>query len=339
MSGTHEKFSPSRHPMLSYCPGWKSSEESGPAAERGTRIHAIIEDFLSKSDKGLVFSEDEMLAASRAIGWFQDVILVEHPGITFMFEKYVPGLLPDTGGTLDVVGVDDFDANGQIVVAIDWKSGSKSYDAETNQQGHVHVINTANFYGAKAVIFYFFNCDSGESSRRTFHGDDFARLRMDAEERIVMAEAAERTGYGLKRFYGCNWCGRKLTCQEYRKDIDHAVGLPILNIAALSPDDLGAALDRYTEPAQKIAEFYKSLRARAIEVGATGYTVGSKAGPRQWKDADAARLCSENAEVGLKDWVSPAEAERRIKKAGIDTAMLANYTVQPPHKTLTKDKE
>jgi hypothetical protein len=323
--------------MLASCPGWKSGG-SGEAAERGTRIHAIIEDFLAKSDKGLVFNDDEMAAADNAIRWFKDTIVPAHPGITWAYEKYVPGVIADTGGTADVAGVDDFDSTGQIVVLIDWKSGSKYYDAQTNEQGHVHAVNAAKFWGAKTVVFYFYNCDTQQSSCATFTESDLARLESEIEQRIIMADTAERTGHGLKRFYGCNWCGRKLECREYRKDIDHAVTLPITTVAALTPQEVGEALDRYSEPANKIAEFIKALRAKAIADGAVGYKVGEKAGPRQWTNDLAAPSIEEAYEVDLMDYVSPAEAERRLKKKGIDTAVLSEYTVQPTHKTLTKDK-
>lgn len=336
----HEKYSPSRHPMLANCPGWMSGE-SGEAAERGTRIHAIIEDFLTKSHRGMEVHADEIASADNAIRWFNEVLRPAHPEITnWMFEKKVTGLLPDTGGTLDVVGIDDFYGT---VVAVDWKSGSKYYDAATNEQGHVHVINTAKFWGAKAVVFYFYNCDTGQSSSHTFSGGDMDRLRDDAEARIVMADTAERTGHGLRRFYGCDWCGRKLTCQEYRKSVDTAVSAPIVDVKALSAADLGAMLDRYAEPAAAVAEFIKALKARAVEViqaggEIPGYTVTERGGQRKWKDPESAAMASVDVKLNLLDWVTPAEAERRMKKAGVDIAKLGDYTVQTTTKSLTKDK-
>jgi len=333
--GKHELYSPSRHPMLACCPGWRTGS-SNEAAERGTRIHAIIEDFLAKTDKGLVFNDDEMEAADRAIRWFKDYLCVNHTGINWQFEKFIPGVYAETGGTADVVGVDDFYGT---VILVDWKSGTKTYDALTNEQAHVHVVNSVKFWGAKSAIFYFYNCDTQQTSSAIFDQPMVDRLSLEIEQRIIMADTVELTGRGLKRFYGCNWCGRKLECREYRKDIDHAVALPITTVAALTPQEVGEALDRYSEPANKIAEFIKALRAKAIADGAVGWKVGDKAGPRQWKDStSAATLAHYQADIDLMGYVSPAEAERRLKKKGIDTAILSEYTVQPTHKTLTKEK-
>lgn len=338
----HELYSPSRHPMLAQCPGWISGP-SGDAAERGTRIHKIIETFLKGTNDGLIFNEDEIESASRAIEWFNGPLAQRHPGMQWQFEHKLQGKLPDTGGTLDAVAVTTPDDFMTECVGIDWKSGASSYDAATNEQAHIHVINMAEKWGVFPITWYFFNCDTGQESGHTYTRDDIPRIEAEAEARIAMSQACARTGLGLRRFYGCNWCGRKEGCPEYRKSVETAVAAPIIDTKLMTPQDIGTLLDRYDEPAGAIAEFIKGLKARAKElidsgVAVPGWRTSQRAGQRKWKDAASPGLLAAKIEENMLDWVTPAEAERRMKKMDLDPAILVEYTVQPTNTILTKDR-
>lgn len=327
--------------MLAQCSGWESGESS-EAAERGSRIHHAIHAHLADTREAVELAPDELESASRACAWFHTNIRQQYAGMTWRFEQYVPGDLPETGGTLDAVGVTKPDEFTQEIFVLDWKSGRRQYDARTNPQGHIYALNAAKHYGINRVIVGFYNCDLDEYSHHIFNADDLVRLRHEAEARIAVAMATEKSGRGMTPFYGCGWCGKRLTCPALRKEVDHAISIPLPDVKSLSAQDLGAALDRYREPARMVAKFYEALEAHARDTIASGQSIPGwvlkdKPGKRTWKTTESAMMLSDEIELGLKEYVSPSEAERRIKMSGKDVSILKQYTSQPMNHVLTKE--
>ncbi|MFH2113353.1 MAG: hypothetical protein ABIJ86_02450, partial [Spirochaetota bacterium] len=49
---THAKYGPSSLVHMRACPQWENNGETSPAAERGTRIHAALEQYIATIGTG-----------------------------------------------------------------------------------------------------------------------------------------------------------------------------------------------------------------------------------------------------------------------------------------------
>jgi len=104
----HEEFSPSSLPHLQACPGWRGGLPSADAS-RGTDIDKTITDCI----RGDVVDIPEEI--QDQVSYAADVLEEVREWVGFpadeFTQRFLPGLIPGTGGYADFVAVNEFDGN------------------------------------------------------------------------------------------------------------------------------------------------------------------------------------------------------------------------------------
>lgn len=334
----HDRFSPSWHTMATSCPGWLGSKDKSAAAERGDKVHACAESLI-KTDHAPENVEAEILLLGMRCYTYWQTLRDQMPGMQWETEPHLPGYREDTSGYADVLGIDSF---AEEAVVIDWKPSASE---EKKPQGDVLALNVMASRKVQKVNVVFFGYD--DESVYTYDvqsGYPESAITEQANSRIERALLLERSGVGYDAVNGkCDWCARSPNCPALVRELRNAPASN-LSVESLSPEDLAAALNRYTRPAKYIATIMEKLNQRAkrlLEEGVDvpGYTLQKRSGKRQWTEGSAEKLHdSLSGKVSLTEFVSVAEAEKRMESAGVDTSVLMSMTVQPTYTILKETK-
>lgn len=225
----HHPFGPSRMKCFELCPAFRpptgEDDKAGPAAERGSRIHKIMEtgDFNFANDESeeefarILMENVEDIKRIEFPNWNDetdhslDFPLEEWDEITFRPIRYGK---EENFGTLDKLFV-----CGPKAVAIDYKTGYMAIDdAEFNRQGHCYTVGVFdNHPEVQEVTVYFLIPNRQEvTSHRFTRDEDLPRLKLECDTIIVRAKTPEAElgdASVCKPMPGlCEFCGRQGTC-------------------------------------------------------------------------------------------------------------------------------
>lgn len=346
MGEHHDTYGGSKLAQGAICPHWKSGP-SGPEAQRGTRIHAAV----ATGDTSKLQDDDEVKCAYRCISYLES-FKQDHNGWTILQEKWLPGVIEDTGGTADVIAW-----NGLNAVIIDWKGSDNDPDSA---QGKSYALNCMQDTGATTVRVQFFNYTSGVPGPAVDYNDK-AKLAGEVrgiKERMVTCDMCP-TVYPKKPNQGCSWCAKKSTCKEASEvttaDLTVAIA-DSLDVNAMPIQQAGQMylkLAALMKRAKNIEAALKDRIIQAIEDGeqGTGFKLASKCGQRDWVTEEQAITAlttyAQDGFLALPNYhqlKSPAEMERTLVEAwGVahtdNIRMMINAaTTQNRYTILQKEK-
>jgi hypothetical protein len=340
VSEGHDTFSPSRLAYLDLCLDWQGEGKSD-AADYGSHIHALIEHIAT--DKAIEASREDIAIADRAINWLASLGLYE-----WQFEKRLPGVVKDTGGTLDAY---TYDKKNKAAIIVDWKG---SLPLPTSMQGRAYALNLWEYLESQGaavdnVFVYFYNYMTGETCAAQYFNKD--NLKHDIFS--LISRHGGQTEERRTANPGCCYCTHRSSCQVAMTETTTA---------------LSATPDTALMPIGDLLEFYDKLkavmkRAEALESAAKerlitaaragklpGYCVKSKRGNKiEWANEAEAKTALQRilddhfAQADLVGLLPPAQVKARLKEAGVsltkeDEGRLAAVQVQNSYEYLAKDK-
>lgn len=315
------------------CEQWPEREESDAAGE-GTQCHEAIDLIMQgKTEKdtdviGVTFNKRVMTqelfeeTIAPALEQF-DKLDKELGGIDFLNEAKVtfPGI-DGAFGTVDIVG-----SAKDRTTLIDWKFGAGvSVEAEANAQllyyayAAAHSPATDRFFDRhKPIELYIIQ-------PRVRDGEPFTRWMtnwVQLEAFALELRKAVDEAYGPDPRYAlgpwCKWCNGQPGCDLYNNRVKAT--------SALSPDEVRERIAEYLPYADDMiawGENIKKLAHQLLEQGASipGYKLVNKRPQRNWVDEDKAhryfaKLGLPAADRYVKKIVSPAQAEKALKSAGL----------------------
>lgn len=221
----HAKHSPSSFAYKEICPGFKNSDESGPAAEEGHRLHKALE--TGKLD-GL---DDEQLQVVEMCRGYVEELENQVRGegeraLEILREHRVAICDGATFGTLDYA---IFNRRLNRADLVDFKFGRRAVpDAEGNPQVQAYVLGLFEENpDIQTVTVHILLPRRDEVSRATYSRQDIPQIRLRISTIIARCEAPDPE---LRPTENCLWCARQATCPALHK---HA-----LTIAAGYGDEL-----------------------------------------------------------------------------------------------------
>ena len=227
-------------------------------------------------------------------------------------------LIPGAFGSADVVG-----RRGRTAVVIDWKFGDGvPVHAEGNLQLLFYAAAAARTPGLEWVF------QGVEKLELVIVQPPYVRrwvTDMDTLENFELnlvraVRLSERPDAPLEVGSHCRWCPAKPICPKMTGAIDRLVQQ---KLEALSPDQVAQALSL----ADKLEDFIAAARKIAFDrlekdLPVPGYKLVPRQARRKWVKPDeaAAWLREQGVEPFVQEMLSPAEAEKALKKSKVKLA-------------------
>lgn len=314
------------------CPGSVALVQKMPPkpssefADRGTLLHDAISLILDgkqtvKSVIGMQYEgitltdelfDEKLVPALEALDEIDPKARME-----YMVETQVNfgDLLPGVFGSADLLGrLED------RAIVLDWKFGDGvPVPAEENMQGMFYAAAAMRtkgcewiFEGVNEVEIIIVQPPSIKRWVTTVK-----RIKAFEADLVRAVKASRFADAPIKTGSHCRWCSAKPICPKMTGAVDRAVKASLQEIDA-------EQLSHYLTQADMLEDWIKDLRALAHDMlendqKVPGFKLVAKRGTRQWVDeakAESAlrQLISEN-DVYTKKLVSPAQAEKLLKKA------------------------
>ena len=307
-------------------------QASSSYAEEGTALHNAISDFLGKD--GGTFSVSPELIEDKLLPALALLDEVD-PNKEMLYEVETrvgfADLLPGVFGSTDLMG-----RIGSKAIILDWKFGSGvAVPAEENEQLMFYAAAAMRTPEAKWVFdgateIELIIIQPPEIKRWTT-----TRARIEQFERDLVAavKLSALPDAPLKNGDHCRWCAAKPVCPIMTGAVDRAIALKMEKIDV---DKIGA----YLHNADLLESWIKDRRALAEEMmkkgkPVTGWKMVPKRATRSWvkeEDAKVALLQHlKESEVMVTKWISPAAAEKLMKKLpdGLTVAISSGNTIAP----------
>ncbi len=227
-------------------------------------------------------------------------------------------LIPGAYGTADVIG-----RRGRTAVIIDWKFGDGvPVHAEGNPQLLFYAAAAARTPGLEWVF------QGVEKLELVIVQPPYVRrwvTDMDTLENFELnlvraVRLSERPDAPLEVGSHCRWCAAKPICPKMTGEIDRVTQQ---KLEALSPDQVAQALTL----ADKLEDFIAAARKIAFDrlekdLPVPGYKLVPRQARRKWVKPDeaVAWLREQGVEPFVQEMLSPAEAEKALKKSKVKLA-------------------
>lgn len=329
----HDLYSPSRLPFLDKCPGWISDGAPGEAAERGTRIGERLAQWFMGNLAGEPMDilegavPEDTEALENGARMLEEIASI-HPEMQWAAEARADTGIPDCGGWIDLLGVDDF--MGEAVV-VELKTGQSHREpAQSNLQVQAYVLGCMreSYY---PVTAYLVECDLDFYTAYDYREGSASTLTQTVSS--IVSRAQKPLERDLSPGEYCRYCARHTQCPavvESPTTALEAIGggqevvlSPEDYAKALTPSDLSDTLKQVL-PVMKLAEGYVgALKAQAMKIFEAGgeipdFDVKHTSGARSWLDEqqaadELADAYPDHIKV-LLGLVSPAQVEKRLGK-------------------------
>jgi len=340
---------------------------SSPFADEGTFMHGIAAECLvrgsdaasrlgARSECGrFEVTEDAAAHVQVYLDAVRSVELAE--GGELRVEQRVDALHPNVHGTADALLLS---RDGRTLHVFDFKYGAGVFvDADENEQARTYAVGALNLWGKLAervASVELHIVQPRYHGARPWRTDVQTRAEIQTFLALLRGAVAavKKPGAGLHAGDHCRWCPARATCPELRKlalqtarsafgerregDLPAAGEVPDAPREPPSPLTLSEAdLARLLHAFPMLESWMRSVREHAEALAAQGRSIPGwklveRRGNRRWRDEAATEL-----ELTLRgidpraapELVSPAEAERRLKKikADADVSALAE---KPP---------
>lgn len=254
----HHPRGPSRLPALARCV-WNESKPAGPAAERGTRIHARIAEALSAGMVCLRADESDIAPlVETALGAARRELAVIEGTEELLELRDTDGHVL-TFGTMDAFGRN---AAGELTV-LDWKTGAERDHREQAAAYALLAMDAAGENEANAVFCYL---DQGTTKAERFTRTQAEKIVMPILERAeTKAEPPAINPY-------CGWCARRPSCPAWTTPALSAVGAIDPELAAL----FAGGLDKIATDPERAGKFLSAWRAAEAVVEDSGIAAAVK---------------------------------------------------------------
>ena len=225
-------------------------------------------------------------------------------------------VLPGVFGSADLIG-----RIGKRAIVLDWKFGNGVIvEAEENKQG---LFYAAAAMRTPSLAWAFDGVEEIEivivqppAIRRWVTTPE--RVKAFEKELIAAVRQSARGDAKFKTGEHCRWCAAKPTCPQFTGAVDRALKTSLEGIDAKT-------IGVYLKNADLLEDWIKSLRELAFQMlendaPVPGYKLVAKRAVRSWADEKAAALVLEfnGVDAWKHDVISPAQAEKAFKKAGVE---------------------
>ena len=294
----HAKFSPSQMSRVIQCPGsWiehqvRDPQPPGPAAERGTKLHAyVVRAYKDKSRVLEIKEEEDRLQVLQCLAYLENLESQCGRVHGVELERKVTldkWGLPDIWGTSDVVVTDHA---AKTVHVIDWKFGSGvKVDAYRNAQGMCYMLGAAaeydyeyfHFHVVQPAISHF---DSYEIERKELlaYGEDVLKL--------AVVRAYEDEPEYWPSTSACQWCIAAVDCKA-RYELSCKVADQVFNLKGKGQSVDAEQVASLLKDADKVIQHLNKIKTWAygtLKMGKSvpGYKlISGKRGNRKSIDDD-----------------------------------------------------
>jgi hypothetical protein len=300
---------------------------------------AFIEDTLGYSYNVEDYLQDDSIEAiDGAIGYARNI-----PGKRHL-ELYldIHHLIPDTGGTGDVIAIEETDGKRKLHVA-DFKFGrGVRVDAKENTQLGIYAIGAMRRFGGD---FHEVRLHIIQPRLHAYDEWSASHQWLDAlADRVKAAYDANLCGDGEFNpgEKQCMWCPAAATCTAYMKYVKDTVSLefdsadwPLKDARALQPDELALIVLPQLDAVEAWVKSERSHCTKAAIEGAEfpGYKLVEATTKRRWKDEGAAadillfELGKSEDQIFKQKLLGIGDAEKLVGKANMEK--LADAIVKP----------
>ena len=206
----HAKHSPSALAYKEICPGYQKSDESGPAAEEGTRLHNALE---TGNIDGLL--EEQLQVVEMCRGYIENLEASARAAGPVEIHREVQLAIADdlTFGTADYLLISPESRSADLV---DFKFARNSVpDSEVNPQVQAYVLGVfEKFPDIDLIRAHVLLPRRDEVFVAEYTRADMDRLRLRISTIISRCEIPEPELYPTDN---CLWCSRQATCAALHK--------------------------------------------------------------------------------------------------------------------------
>jgi hypothetical protein len=204
MSRHHPTLSPSKFPALSKCPKYESGEV-GEAANRGTRIHGMMEAILKGTEPNRDYDHDEVQEAI----WAADTVRDLAGGDLVTSENEV-SLYDEKGNQITFGTVDAYWTDGVKIHVADLKTGQpRDSWAQMAVYGLALLDDDLTTDRCELHLIY--------SKTKQIESREFSRSEMEALVYPVIE--AVRNGNPPNPCEYCNWCSKVSECPAIKTSL------------------------------------------------------------------------------------------------------------------------
>lgn len=217
-------------PMLAACPKFESGE-AGEAANFGSLFHEAVE----KRDPAKLETE-EALGLSSAMNWTKTEVDAAYEWATMLedalISKYAPAvcdrevvgelsLIPGRKMKMDLLMIMSDGGELSSAIVLDWKTGRKSYEADTNEQGWGYVVSMFEALPSlKEVSMVFASPFIQWYDWHTYSRDQLPELRKTLK--AIVDDARSDKSVARVCDY-CSWCSKRETCGAVSAGLEEVV--------------------------------------------------------------------------------------------------------------------
>ncbi len=357
MANRHFKYGGSTIERVELCPGSVKAiqalgeRSAGPAAERGTRIHARLEQLMANPKSKTALSKDEEAVAQAALPVLLQ-LAAEH-GFTpedLQIEQQLTlhEVHDDAGGTPDIFA---FKAFGDLFVP-DLKTGRNFVSAEENLQLIFYgccVMQSLDVFTRSTINNAHFIIIQPEQQppyqvhvrKWSIPAAKLADYQQRFSAAILRAEAEPDKRIAGEHCEG-KYCDARTTCPAYQAFLnERSAGAMFLAVAGEQPKaGRGAELAAQLKAVPLLKAFCKAVEDDAKQELLTapgsipGWSLADSYGNRAWKDdkavlAKAKELKLKPEEYNPRSLISPAAFERLLKTKQLDVAVMSELVERP----------
>ena len=300
---------------------------SSKYADEGTLLHDAIAQVLDKNVKpelllGMTYQDQELTqelidnklhVALNLLGQVDPNLEMEYAVET---EVGFGDFLPDVFGSCDLLG-----RIGDRAIVLDWKFGDGvSVSVEENEQLLFYAAAAMRTESVKWVF------DGATEIECVIIQPPMIRRWVTTVERVKQFElqllqavkASEKKDAPIEAGEHCRWCSAKPVCPKMTGAVDRALHL---QLESLDASKIGAYLGNCDLLEQWITDL-RALAHQMLEADkpVPGWKLVNKRAMRQWANEgvadDVLRHLMPVAELYVSKMVSPAQAEKVLKKLG-----------------------
>ena len=300
---------------------------SSKYADEGTLLHDAIAQVLDKNVKpesllGMTYQDQELTQEliDNKVHVALDLLGQVDPNLEMEYavetEVGFGDFLPDVFGSCDLLG-----RIGDRAIVLDWKFGDGvSVSVEENEQLLFYAAAAMRTESVKWVF------DGATEIECVIIQPPMIRRWVTTVERVKQFElqllqavkASEKKDAPIEAGEHCRWCSAKPVCPKMTGAVDRALHLQLESFDA---SKIGAYLGNCDLLEQWITDL-RALAHQLLEADkpVPGWKLVNKRAMRQWANEDVAddvlRHLMPVAELYVSKMVSPAQAEKVLKKLG-----------------------
>lgn len=212
---SHSRFGGSSAHRWMHCPysarpEFQTRDESGPAAKRGTAMHAAAEDLWHGRQSKI--AEIDLRVVAQYVAFLRD--LMHGPDCKLEFKAHAPSIHEEAFGTIDYV-----DYHCGVLTIVDLKTGKTPVEAIDNKQLLFYAIAVEDTLNIKPNEYRFYIWQNGEV--RLWIPD----IEVVVATRFAMRDAADRCEVSEPVMGDwCEWC-RVKECPAKKQAAEAMKGL------------------------------------------------------------------------------------------------------------------